>query len=360
MLASSMNQNRLHHPIKSSGVLFSSSPRQKSNRREQTQASFTSRVWKSKSPTIVESNQIKGGSIIFEDEYIAAINKDSGIAVHSGSKLKKSDSLTGELEKRGWRLVHRLDKDTSGLLLVAKTQEAARRMTELFDRSTSSSIKKEYLVITFGAPKILSGSIKMPCRLQDAESRYAVLSTSKHNDLALLKMSPLSGRKRQLRIHCRHGLGFGVAGDTKFTSITPMALKLEKERTKLCLHSHKVTFVHPFTNTEMIIECPMPLYMTKLCERFSLSTEDRGHDLFGGLPKPTVWTKPIKGRRDTLKEPREVSERKIVEKIRTTAPVAKEVSRISSSSRTERVVSIGYGRMRTGLFRRETVSGDQE
>lgn len=168
-------------------------------------------------------------NIIFEDENCCVINKPTGIAVQGGTHVKDHvDLYLQELcpqNPEPLRLTHRLDRDTSGVLLLAKTKTAARYFTKLFKEAR---IQKRYLAIVVGKPKVDTGVITAPIHkkvdsLLEKESiekkaaitEYRVLATSATN-LSLLELMPKTGRTHQLRIHCALNLGCPILGDGKY------------------------------------------------------------------------------------------------------------------------------------------------
>jgi 23S rRNA pseudouridine955/2504/2580 synthase len=197
------------------------------------------------------ANQFKN-IIIFENDDFLAINKPNNIAVQLGTNI----SICIETLMRAYqnytnceyKLVHRLDKDTSGVLLIAKNLAAARKLTAMFK---NNEIKKTYLAVVNGKvnrrgiidnfiKKILvGGEEKMkiadggkratteyfPLRMLDPEERFI--------NCTLLKLIPFTGRKHQLRLHCAEVLKSAILGDRKYGEDTI--------HNKLFLHAHKVT-----------------------------------------------------------------------------------------------------------------------
>ncbi|MDR2934038.1 MAG: RluA family pseudouridine synthase [Rickettsiales bacterium] len=158
-------------------------------------------------------------SIIFEDENILAINKPSGLASQGGSKtLVSLDDLVNIADNtttdglRKIRLVHRLDKDTSGVMIFAKNLVSARSLTSLFK---NKNIQKTYLALCYGIFKNKSGVIKTDIidgeKKLSAITNYKVLGEYK-NLLTLVELRPETGRKHQLRIHLS-SIGHAIVGD---------------------------------------------------------------------------------------------------------------------------------------------------
>jgi 23S rRNA pseudouridine955/2504/2580 synthase len=164
-------------------------------------------------------------NIIFDDEDCCVINKPIGLAVQGGTRVKDYvDLYLAKLfpeNAEPLRLTHRIDKDTSGILLLAKLKEAARRFTKLFKEQL---IQKRYLAIVVGQPKAKAGVIKAPVHKKEhsepigqkaAITEYRVLAKSTAN-LSLLELIPKTGRTHQLRIHCAINLECPILGDGKY------------------------------------------------------------------------------------------------------------------------------------------------
>ncbi len=157
--------------------------------------------------------------IILETDSVLVINKPFGIPVQGGSKVDQSiDQMYPDC-----RLVHRLDRDTTGVLVLAKTKKAAARLSESFaDRNA----QKLYIAITTPAPAQEQGMIEAPifkdkekCVVaswgQPAQTYYKKLATSEDGRAGLVRFEPLTGRTHQIRVHGQHA-GFPLLGDPRY------------------------------------------------------------------------------------------------------------------------------------------------
>ncbi|MDR2107542.1 MAG: RluA family pseudouridine synthase, partial [Holosporaceae bacterium] len=164
--------------------------------------------------------------IIYEGEDFFALNKPAGLPVQLGTKLSFSvDTLIKSHRDCKCRIVHRLDKDVSGVLLIAKNQKSARRLTEMF---RNNAVKKTYLAIVEGKitesgtadnflEKSFAGNeekIRVSAVGKRAVTFYRPLKLL--GDYTLLELNPVTGRKHQLRVHCAETLKAPILGDRKY------------------------------------------------------------------------------------------------------------------------------------------------
>lgn len=198
--------------------------------------------------------------IVFEDEDLIVVNKPAGMLVHpshhenSGTLLNAvSYWLNKEREPDSGvvrpGLIHRLDKQTSGLVVVAKNARAHRIMSEHWMKKR---VSKRYLALVEGIVARNEGTIEAPIgRFADLKS-WSVKEDGKHSETrfwvreryastTLLELEPVTGRTNQLRIHCEL-IGHPIVGDTK---------RGGREYDRLCLHAHRLSFPHP-TASELI------------------------------------------------------------------------------------------------------------
>ena len=203
--------------------------------------------------------------IIFKNKEIIALNKPSGIAVQGGTKVKINidlllDSLKLGLEERP-KLVHRIDKKTSGLLLIARSLECAKFLGEAFRKR---KIKKKYLLIVKGLIKKKTGEIKMPLITNKKQTpsltTYSLITQFEKESLILA--SPVTGRKHQIRKHFSM-IGHPIIGDDKFGA---------KESDYFFLHSFYLEFK---SENEKIIKlfAPMPKYFEEKISKMNINIE---------------------------------------------------------------------------------------
>jgi 23S rRNA pseudouridine1911/1915/1917 synthase len=200
------------------------------------------------------------------DEQIAVVDKPAGLVVHAGAGRSSGtlvDALGdllagGEPERRG--IVHRLDRDTSGLLVVARSDEAHRRLGGLVRRR---ELERTYLALVRGAPRSRSGRIEAPIgRDRDDPTRISLDSDTlrqavTHFELervydgyALLRIRLETGRMHQIRVHLA-AIGLPVVGDAVYGVPDP-ALRRQ------FLHAAQLGFTHPFSGERLELDSPLP------------------------------------------------------------------------------------------------------
>ena len=224
-----------------------------------------------KSPPTEAELALVRSCVLYEDDQLIALNKPAGLSSQGarGGVNSLEDLLVVFARSNGKRphLVHRLDRDTSGVILAARTKPAAAFLGK---RIAARQIRKSYLaIVTPGAPDPASGTIEVPLRRvergrevfmqvcppdhPDAEtalSRYRTLSSSPQ--AALLSVSPHTGRMHQIRVHLAH-LGRPIAGDPRYGG----ALVLGGEAVpRLMLHAQSLSFAHPSGGERRIIAEP--------------------------------------------------------------------------------------------------------
>lgn len=190
--------------------------------------------------------------IVYEDDEIILINKKSGLASQGGVGVGKSvdTELSAQIGQKVY-LCHRLDKDTSGLLLCAKTSAAANKWSRLVGEK---SVKKEYLALCFGQPKNPNGKISLPIK-EKGQSKSAVTYYEKAQlsdflreeaeasnlDVCLMKLTLATGRTHQIRIHLAQS-DLPIIGDDKYGDFSlNKAAKRDMGLKRLCLCAFRLT-----------------------------------------------------------------------------------------------------------------------
>ena len=214
--------------------------------------------------------------ILFEDKDILVLNKPPGLVVHPAAGnpdgtlvnalLHHCDDLSGIGGEMRPGIVHRLDKDTSGCMVVAKNDIAHRRLSEAFAERRMSKI---YLAAINGVPKEKRGRIqnligrhpvdrKRMAILYDGAGKEAITEweqLSVYKDTALIRCKLLTGRTHQIRVHMKEGLGFPILGDPIYGH--PNRQKISTPR--LMLHAWKLSLHHPIHDQPMNFEATVPV-----------------------------------------------------------------------------------------------------
>ena len=225
--------------------------------------------------------------IIFEDEEIIVINKSIGLVVHPGSgnpdgtlvnALLAHDSSLGFLPRAG--IVHRLDKDTSGLMVIAKKESS---YLNLIDQLKARSVRRTYLAIVVGVP-ISNKTINAPIgRHPKIRTKQAINQNGKEaitrisvsesfKGYALLKVNLETGRTHQIRVHLSH-IGYPIIGDSVYGARKQFAPgSTEEIKTTIsefkrqALHAEELELIHPATQKSISFEAKIPSDMARLLE----------------------------------------------------------------------------------------------
>jgi 23S rRNA pseudouridine955/2504/2580 synthase len=206
--------------------------------------------------------------IIHNDEDIVVFNKPAGLAVQGGGGIKKSlDKMAAALFPNDTvLLVHRLDKETSGIIVVAKNQIAAQKLAYDFQ---TKNVHKEYLALLAGNVSQKSGTITEQINGKGAVTEYSVIGELKDH-LTFVRFLPQTGRKHQLRIHAAFALGTPIVGDDLYGSRSDIGgMKSFLSPGHLYLFAQKISFRHPRTNKILTIKANAPEWMRSvatLCE----------------------------------------------------------------------------------------------
>ena len=232
--------------------------------------------------------------VLYEDEEVLVLNKPAGLAVQGGTKttqhIDRLLSAWGEGLERP-RLVHRLDRDTSGVLILGKTPGAAAKLSGAFARRRA---QKTYWAIVVGNPKPSEGVIELPLvkkgvgdrelvvpadpkdpRGDPAETEYVTVSRAAHR-AAWMALRPHTGRTHQLRAHML-AIGHPILGDPKYGDDKSAELS---NGLKLQLHARRVTLPHPSAGM-ISVEAPLSPEMKAGFERFGFDEHEADPEPFG-------------------------------------------------------------------------------
>ncbi|MGY8960119.1 MAG: RluA family pseudouridine synthase [Alphaproteobacteria bacterium] len=220
--------------------------------------------------------------VIYKDNDLIAINKPAGLAVQGGTNTRRHldgllDGLKYDADERP-RLVHRLDKDTSGVLLLARNRLSAARMGDSFRRSDT---RKLYWAATVGTPEISQGRVeaplgKMPGRagervgVDEANGKRAVtlyhMMDQSAGRLAWIAFMPLTGRTHQLRAHAMV-LNTPILGDGKYGGADAFLTGIEIPR-QMHLHARRLVTPHPSGQGMLCLDAALPTHMEKTWSEF--------------------------------------------------------------------------------------------
>ncbi len=223
--------------------------------------------------------------VIYEDAHMLVIDKPAGVAVHGGSGV--SFGVIEQLrasrpDAKFLELVHRLDRETSGLLLLAKKRSA---LTSLHEQMRDGLTDKRYLALAVGDWKNKRQHVKLPLHkytTADGERRVSVQADGmashtvftllrKYDKFALLEAELKTGRTHQIRVHLASS-GFPIAGDDKYGDFALNKALQKGDATRgalkrMFLHAHQISFAHPETGKQLTLNAPL----APECERFLVS-----------------------------------------------------------------------------------------
>jgi 23S rRNA pseudouridine1911/1915/1917 synthase len=220
--------------------------------------------------------------VLLEDETFLAIDKPAGLPIHTTAKFYHN-TLTALLRERypgqGLQVCHRLDRETSGVLLVARGPVPSSFLKRAFARRL---VRKSYLALVHGRPQPSEGTIDRPIKLLDtpthvmmgvaADGLPSVTNYRVERELAahaLVSASPQTGRQHQIRVHLA-AIGHPIVGDKLYRAserqfmdfcdggMTPALLEAFDGLPRQALHAQRLSFPHPRTGAEVTVESPLP------------------------------------------------------------------------------------------------------
>lgn len=226
--------------------------------------------------------------VLFEDKDLFVLDKPSGLAVQGGTRTLRHvdrllDGLGVELKERP-RLVHRLDKDTSGVLVIARRRSVASALGRLF---ATRAVRKVYWALVKGVPKPAQGKVETPLvktagpegdrvraagpgeqdRARHATTHYAVVDRAA-NRIAWVSLKPVTGRQHQLRAHMAM-IGHPILGDAKYGGDESLPPGLPD---RLHLHARRISFPHPRGGT-VDVTAPLPEHMRQSFKLFGFDPD---------------------------------------------------------------------------------------
>jgi 23S rRNA pseudouridine1911/1915/1917 synthase len=202
--------------------------------------------------------------VAFEDQWLLILDKPEGLLViptPKGEDRTLTNLLNEGLKRDNvpYRLhpCHRLDRDTSGLIVYAKGKSIQKKMMDEFrDRK----IKKTYIAFVQGRLKNPNGQITAPIEGRPAVTKYRVLQA--RDGFSVVEVAPETGRKNQIRLHFKR-LGNPILGDTRFVFRRHFKVKAKR----LCLHANALEFAHPVTGKKIFAQSQLPAKMGQMLER---------------------------------------------------------------------------------------------
>jgi 23S rRNA pseudouridine1911/1915/1917 synthase len=248
------------------GVLVDGARQAKSHRLSGgEEVEFDAPERKQTAPVVAEEMDLR---IEYEDEHLVVVDKPAGLVVHPAPGhrtgtlvhgLLAHDIAGGDADRPG--IVHRLDRDTSGLMVVARSEEAYRRLQDIVRRR---ELERRYLALVVGRPRSRTGRIEAPIGRDRRDPMRHSLDTETPRDAvthfelvellprhALLDVKLETGRTHQIRVHLA-AIELPVAGDSMYGR--PRELGLERQ----FLHAGRLVFTHPFSGERVDAESPLP------------------------------------------------------------------------------------------------------
>ena len=222
--------------------------------------------------------------ILYEDDALLALNKPSGVAVHGGSGVSFGvieQMRRARPQAKFLELVHRLDRETSGVLLLAKKRSALTAMHEIMREGNSD---KRYYTLVLGQWRNAKQHVRLPLHKfdtpqgekrvmvrEDGQASHTIFTLLKSwLEFSLLEAQLKTGRTHQIRVHLSH-LGFPIAGDDKYGDFARNRELMKQGLKRMFLHAHSISFSHPLTGEPLHITAPLPQELEKFIARLDAS-----------------------------------------------------------------------------------------
>ncbi len=209
---------------------------------------------------------MSGFKVVYEDESIIVVDKPAGMLVIPTPKNETytlTHLLNRQLDSRGIEVnaypCHRLDRETSGLIIYAKGKKVQKLM---MDKFKERKVKKYYIAFVHGRLNKKAGTVDYPIEGKRAITKYIVLEQK--DNFAVLEVEPLTGRTNQIRIHFKE-IGHPLVGERKFAFAKDYELKFRRA----ALHASKIEFSHPLTNKTLSFSSSLSQDMQRLLENLS-------------------------------------------------------------------------------------------
>ena len=230
--------------------------------------------------------------IIYEDDALVVVNKPSGVAVHGGSGVSFGvieQMRNARPQAKFLELVHRLDRETSGVLLLAKKRSALTAMHEIMREGNSD---KRYFTLVLGQWKNAKQHVKLPLHKfdtpqgekrvmvrEDGQASHTIFALQKNwapqnsgPGFSLLEAQLKTGRTHQIRVHLAH-LGFPIAGDDKYGDFARNKLLMKQGLKRMFLHAYSIAFAHPLTGEPMRLVAPLPKELESFIAKLDTNKE---------------------------------------------------------------------------------------
>ncbi len=225
--------------------------------------------------------------ILYEDDALLAVNKPAGVAVHGGSGISFGvieQMRNARPDAKFLELVHRLDRETSGVLLIAKKRSALTAMHEIMREGNSD---KRYLTMVLGQWKNVKQHVKLPLHKfdtpkgekrvmvrEDGQASHTIFALQRSwKEFSLLEAQLKTGRTHQIRVHLAH-LGFPIAGDDKYGDFARNKALAKQGLKRMFLHAYSIEFNHPLTVEPMRLVAPLPIELEDFIAKLDVRAGD--------------------------------------------------------------------------------------